>query len=341
MVRNISQSFQIKLSLSSTKSLSSMNSSICTLFEGSYHLGLASLINSLNTQGYKGEIYAGYRGPLPPWATDAQVSPELAWPNSNTINLGEGLCLHFLPLETDYHFTNYKPDFMLRLWDGVASDAKALFYFDPDIVVTAPWQVFEDWAVCGVALCEDVNSPKPKYHPVREAWRNYFGSRGFSLKFKDAIYANGGFVGLIKKNKSFLVVWKALQEAMAPAMGGLATSFIVTYPNSLPFSPFGIPDQDAMNAAVEAWDGPVSFINKSGMAFDASASLMSHAIGKRKPWSRNTLTRLIAGEPPRRADSDYWRAANGLIVSQPLALVWRRQIGIKIAALIGRFYRRN
>lgn len=318
-----------------------MSSVICTLFEGSYHYGLAALVNSLYGQGYSGTIYAGYRGGLPAWSAAAVENPALAWPGSSTLHVAEALQLHFLPLDTHYHFTNYKPDFMLRLWEGLASEATAMFYFDPDIVVTVPWSVFEEWVNYGVALCEDIHSPKAQHHPIREAWRLYFGAKGFQLNFKEGIYANGGFVGLGKKNQGFLTTWQALQEAMAPAIGGLGNSFLSIMPDSLPFAAFSIPDQDAMNAAVEAWDGVVSFVDKAGMAFTGSASLMSHAIGKGKPWSRKPLAYMIDGHPPRRVDRDYWRFANGPILSQPAGLIRRRQLSIQVATLVGRFYRRN
>ena len=161
-----------------------MNSVVCTLFEGHYHYGVAALANSLYRQGFLGDIYAGFRGELPSWARSAVAGLADGFNNCQTLEVAPGFALHFLSLDTDYHFTNYKPDFMLRLLDGPAKDAEAIYYFDPDIVVTAPWSFFKNWVKCGVSLCEDVNSPISKNHPTRIAWRSYFKEFDINLSFK-------------------------------------------------------------------------------------------------------------------------------------------------------------
>ena len=122
-----------------------MNIAICTLYEGHYHFGLAALVNSLEVNGFKGSIYIGYRGALPPWAVIAEPDPSLQWSEGKSLKLTSHLSLHFLPLSTKWHLTNYKPTFMLDLFKGPAAGAKGIFYFDPDITVLRSWDNFEDW----------------------------------------------------------------------------------------------------------------------------------------------------------------------------------------------------
>ncbi|RYZ30141.1 MAG: hypothetical protein EOO10_03880 [Chitinophagaceae bacterium] len=325
---------------------SKSSSAICTLFEGSYHYGLAAIANSLYAQGFTGDIYAGYRGQLPQWAAKAQPNEKLLWKDAVTLHINKDLTIHFLPLQTDYHLTNYKPDFMLELWDGPASGVEQLFYFDPDIIVDTRWSFFTEWVNYGIAVCEDLNSPLPTNHPRRKAWRKFFSGHGIHLNFREANYANGGFIGLKIEDKDFLRIWKLLQEKMALEIGGLGVSqFDSSQTKAVSFSDphyyFSKTDQDALNAAIEAWKGETSFVGKEGMGFRSGSALLPHAVGGAKPWNRNAIKMAFQGNPPRRIDHCYWRNVKGPIVLYSSLYQIRKQTAHKIAALIGRFYKRS
>lgn len=316
--------------------------SICTLFEGNYHYGLGPLVNSLYANGYRGIIWAGYRGALPPWA-----QPRSAGPGFEEYQAAPGCVIRFVPLETPAHLTNYKPDFMLSLFDGLAGDADALFYFDPDIVVCEAWRYFEEWISCGVAVCEDVNSPYPLQHPRRIGWRRFFGERGIKLKPGEPYYANGGFIGVRREDRAFLEMWQRLQSHLWEALGGAQFAGIPGKESiegrSGFFDGFRQPDQDALNATIEAIGDAVvvSFDNQQSMGFVPGRAMLPHALGPGKPWQRRDILEAFNGRPPRRVDKEYWRYADGPIhVFTQRRLSFRRR-ALKIAAAIGRFIRRN
>lgn len=321
-----------------------MSSIICTLFEGNYHFGVAALTNSLYHNGFRGDIYAGYRGSLPSWAIKTEFNSALKWKGSSTMHVSNDFKLHFLPLETDYHFTNYKPDFMLELAEGPGKNANKIFYFDPDIVITTAWKSFDTWVDCGVALSEDVNSPLSQYHPRRVAWRKYFGEKGLKLQFKDPIYVNGGFVGVKKEDFEFLRIWKNIQELMAAKIGGLNRSSLNGSPllkeDQGVFSPFSKTDQDALNASIEAYSQIVSFVGKEGMGFREGGAMMPHALGQPKPWQSKTLNQMFKGRPPRQVEKQYWNYANNPIYSKSKVEVKQQKWGIKLAVFVSRFYKR-
>ena len=94
---------------------------VCTLFEGNYHVGVGALTNSLYVNGFRGLVYAGFRGELPTWAKNAEKQSVGKWTTASVLKVADGLELAFLPLETNYHLTNFKPAFMLELLDGPAT----------------------------------------------------------------------------------------------------------------------------------------------------------------------------------------------------------------------------
>ncbi len=322
-----------------------MNAAVCTIFEGHYHFGVAALSNSLYENGFKGDIYAGYRGVLPKWVLSGKKETVGKWNDAIILAPVEGIRIIFLPIVTNYNMANYKPDFMLELWDGPAKDAEAFYYFDPDIVINDSWACYEQWVNCGVALCEDVNSPLQEFHPRRQGWKSYYKKHSIDLKFKNAIYVNAGFVGLLKKDITFLKLWVQMQELMAPAIGGLENSIFLnqSYNSTVlkmeGFQIFDKPDQDALNAAIEAFENPVSYIGKEGMGFTEGESTMSHGMGSPKPWKAHHLLRAIQGKIPRNLDVIYWKNCSYPVLAHSKWEIKRKSIGIKLAKVIGRFYK--
>lgn len=321
-----------------------MKSVVCTLFEGDYHFGVAALTNSLHAVGFRGTVYSGYRGTLPEWATEAVTQTVGKWNTAHTLDVADGLRLVFLSLETDCHLTNYKPDFMLELLQGPAKDVGAIFYCDPDICVVQSWTFFEQWITCGVALCEDVNSPLPEKHPRRVGWRRYFSAYGADLKFRSHEYVNGGFVGVSRNDAAFLELWRDLQLAMAEEIGGLSASKLVngTAYRSKGFANcFDASDQDALNAAIEAFDGDISVIGQEAMNFKNGHAVVPHALGHGKPWQRSYLMDALKGRPPRFVDKQFWRFAAGPLQPYSRATIRLQRLKVTLAAAIGRAYRRR
>jgi hypothetical protein len=319
-----------------------MRSAVCTLFEGSYHYGLAALTNSLHKSGFRGDIYAGYRGDLPAWGSAACPISVAGTAGATSLAVADGLRIIFLPLGTDYHLTNYKPDFMLALFDGPASGADALFYVDPDVCVVERWGFFEDWVSCGVALCEDVNSPLPAQHPRRVGWRRYFEPRGLVLRFRGVEYVNGGFVGVRSGDRQFLELWKQAMSLMAEELGSLTLALVdkEAYKSAGFANCFDRTDQDALNAAIEGCTTSISVVGQDAMAFRPGSAILPHALGSDKPWQRNYFRTALRGIAPRMADKAFW--AN---VLSPIAVYTSRRAALKrldlfASAALGRFFRR-
>lgn len=321
-----------------------LKTAVCTLFEGKYHFGVGALTNSLYANGFRGVIYAGYRGELPSWAQTAKVQSVGKWGASSVLLVAQGLELVFLPLETEYHLTNYKPDFLLELFDDPACDVDAIFYFDPDIVVNEKWSFFEEWVQCGIALCEDVNSPLPRNHPRRVGWRTFYGKSEIPLTYINTEYVNGGFQGVLRTDRAFIEQWQLLQQKMFPFIGGPNAAGISGGKSLGGLSGFadcfGRTDQDALNACIEACDVPVSMIGQEAMGFKPGAAVVPHSLGSRKPWNANYLLSSMSGKGPALVDKLFWNHVSSPIVVKPKVTVFWKRLEILITSFVSRFYRR-
>jgi hypothetical protein len=305
---------------------------ICTLYEGHYHLGLGALLNSLHAQGFRGHIYAGYRGELPPWAQGNTRRNGIG----SLFDVGGGCTLHFVPIETKLHFNNYKPHFVLDLIDKHCPNENAFFFFDPDIVVKADWRFFEEWVSHGIALCEDVNHYLPRHHPVRLGWKKYAASRArTACRDLDTFY-NGGFFGLQRQHRNFLEEWQGLFECRAAEgidLGQFALS---------PFEyPYIVLDQDLMNLALMLVHHPITAVGPEGMDFKPGGYVMSHSAGDKKSWRKRFVWEALRGRAPSRTDKEFIRYTQSpiRIYSRPQLAV--RRAGVLIGSAIGRFYRRS
>ncbi|MGA2245464.1 MAG: hypothetical protein ABSH48_10725 [Verrucomicrobiota bacterium] len=308
-------------------------SAVCTMFEGDYHFGLAALVNSLHAHGFSGSVWAGYRGSLPPWAKPlAQDS------TGSCFQVADGLNIRFRQLTTKHHLTNYKPDFMLDLWEHHCPGAQALFYFDPDIVVRCPWSYFETWARAGVALCEDVNSPLSRSHPLRFQWNEIYSRNGYPLQFRGDQYINGGFQGITHENKDFLRAWLLVQDIMGKEIGGLHKINKDVGGRDHAFSKT---DQDALNIAIAITKQPISVIGKEGMDFASGGFTMSHSIGHRKPWNSNLLVESIRGHAPSTAGKFHFANVETPIHPYSPMRLKKKRLELRIASALGRFYHRT
>src|SRR5215471_19273144 len=81
---------------------------VFALFDGDYDLGFGALVNSLFKYGFRGLVYAGYRGGLPAWAGSAGETAGF-----HQYDVGDSCAIRFVKVEFAGHLTNHKPAFML------------------------------------------------------------------------------------------------------------------------------------------------------------------------------------------------------------------------------------
>lgn len=314
-----------------------MGSAVCTLFEGHYHHGVAALTNSLYQNGFRGDVFAGYRGQLPAWAAEAAVNNNIAWPGCTSYNAAEGLAVHFLPVDTHFHLAHYKPDFMHTLLTDVAKNADGIAYFDPDIVIKCKWEFYENWMANGVALVHEiVSNDMPPTHPSRKKWEQVIKMYNRQVTHHLYSYLNCGFCGVNRAYTEFLKVWSDVIQIAVKHYNQNPAQF-ASFDRT---STFWSIDQDAFNIAAMCCNSPLSEIGSEGMDFIASGWTMSHATGSPKPWKKNFLLGALDGKPPTTPEKSYWQYADTPILTSSKAFIKFKRVCILITAFTGRFYRR-
>lgn len=300
------------------------NEIIVTLYEGHYHYGVAALINSLVAAEFKGLLLVSYRGQLPPWVNQFQKL------ENQQYKIDEYRSVSFIHLNVKMHFGFYKPIFLKEALSNYPL-AQRIYYFDPDIVVNAPWTFFSTWVNSGVALCLDnCFHFVHRNHPWRREW---IVLANVNLEYCAQIdyYVNSGFIGLKRANVVILDEWISMTKKYENS-GETIYSFVKDGHRAFKG------DQDLLNAVLTVFPGiKISLIGKEGMAFSQPAYLMSHAVNNIKPWKNNFLKDLISrGFAPGIAEKDYFKHANYPISPYSKGLFLVKSIDIKFASILSR-----
>lgn len=309
---------------------------VCTLFEGNDLPGACGLANSLVAHGFTGTLVLGTRANAP-WKEQLLAIADAAQKDER---LTCEVLIH--EIETDMHFTNYKPRIMLDLLADIQSPSlaenDAVVYFDPDILVNADWDFFEQWIRSGIAISADIAwSALPAQHPHRHAWIKHAEAMGYTIHRNMDIYYNGGFCGLRREDAEFLEIWERLVHSAKEQAGGLDRFRAVPRTVALQSA-----NQDTMNLAAMIWKGELSALGPNGMAFDRGFNPMGHALGRPKPWDKKYVLRSITrGAYPRAVDVMYWNAADGPFQPYSERRVSLSRLDLKASKLISRFIKEN
>jgi hypothetical protein len=310
-----------------------MTITLCTLFEGNYHYGVAALSNSLIASGFEGDFWVGYRGELPAWIVDAPDFDRA----SGELRVAPTLKLHMVEIDTPLHFAYYKPTFLRQVFERHAPEATVVAYLDPDIVLKCKWPSFAAWFTDdGISLCEDVNPNFPQRHPKRLQWRRFFESHGVTSVRGVERYYNSGFIGVPRAHMAFLDLWSHLCDLVVDHNKGVK-HLKAGDANSL----FHSTDQDALNFALTVSEVPLNTAGPEAMDFMPGGYYLSHAIGWLKPWRGQHIRQALLGMPPSPATKAYFNFANHPIKVFGSADFVRRVWSHKLASAIGRFYRRD
>lgn len=300
------------------------NFTICTLFEGDYHHGVAALINSLKSSDFRGTIILGHKGEPPRWADQAQC-------------LAPNIQVRLFRLDTPVMLSNYKPHFMLRVLQEFEPDCDGTAYIDPDIVFDASWSDLLTWLGRGVSVCSDNCFPNLEMHHIlRKQWLEIL-RQDFGWNTPDSIsstYFNAGFVSVRRLDIEFLKRWSFMMDRMHHYQVDIRA-----FKQHNRFHAFQVPDQDAFNAVAMTLPETICSLGPEAMGFTPGMSVMWHAVDAPKPWRSYYLPELLKnGRGVGNAHRRYWHHCTGPLQSWSKPQIWLRKALMKLTILLSRFY---
>lgn len=294
---------------------------VTTLFEGHYEKGVGALVNSLVQSSFKGKICIGYRGSLPSWIGQLEKTDK-------GYKVCDDVHLVFILLDVEMHFGYYKPSFLKKMVEE-NPNVTNIYYFDPDIVVNAPWEFISSWTNNGVSLCLDNCFPFVHHnHPWRKEWQKLADNMS---KCELDYYVNSGFIGIHSDSFILLDRWILLTEKYKTNNGDLSL-----------FEKDGFRafkgDQDLLNATMTiSSDLTYSIVGREGMGFTDPTYLMAHAVESVKPWKNNFIKQVIVnGYKPSTAAKMFFNYCQYPIEIYPKSKLKIKKIDIKLASIIGR-----
>jgi len=309
-----------------------MKTTVCTLFEGHYHYGVAGLLNSLAAAGYEGIVWAGHRGPLPAWIVDHADFDH----HAKRLRITPALQLQTVELDPPISLNYYKPAFMLDTLERRAPDAAAVAYMDPDMVVKCDWQSIERWLTPdGVALVEDANGSLASMHPKRLRWAAFFAEHNEVPVRHLEHYYNAGFVGVSRAQADLLRAWQRICGSVASYSGGLLRQRKAGGPDHL----FHGADEDALNFALSLCRTRLDALGPEAMDMAPGGQHLSHAVGAFKPWQGQHVRRALRGDPPSLASQWFYRFAAGPLLPFSQLHLAKRRLAMKVALAVGAIYK--
>ena len=272
-------------------------------------------------------MWCGIRGQRPNWYRA----------NGDCMQVGSDVSVRIIELDTEMHFTNYKPYFLNQVAER-APNAAAIIYSDPDIVLKCNWKFVEDWCSFGIAAVADENWNLPASSPIRKRWLQLCAELGLDAGCGSIlnVYCNAGFVGVPREHLDFVELWRDVQEAFVAK--GLDESQFMSGDS---YGSIRHLDQDAFNIALMLNVDHISLLGPEGMDFASGGQVLSHATGRPKPWELSAIRSALGGRPPSKSHREFLRYAVGELEAFRPSSVQRRILAYKIARGIGACYRRQ